>query len=216
MRAFFILGHRMSVTSYSTTASSNTTVGGVDIGENCSPANVNDAVRAVMADIATGIDNGDFASTSGLQAEDATLTALAGVTTAADKLIYATGVDAFSTTDITAYGRTVLGLASAAALRSNIGAVGIDSASLTANGYIKLTNGFIIQWGTATANSNGTTTVSFPTAFSSFSTPLVSGARTQSNAQDNNPAIQSAGLTSFTIYSAADQSLSVWWISVGV
>ena len=206
----------MSVTSYSTTAASNTSVGGVDISENCSPANVNNAIRALMADIASGIDGGDFATTSGLQAEDATLTALAGVTTAADKLIYATGADAFSTTDITAYGRTVLGLASAAALRSNIGAVGIDSSSLTANGYIKLTNGFIIQWGTATAASNGSTTVNYSTTFSSFSIPTVSGARTQSNAQDNNPAVESAGLSSFTVYSAADQSLSVWWISVGV
>lgn len=205
----------MAVTDYSVTAASNTSISGIDISENCSPANINNAQRQLMADIAQGIVDGDFATTSGLQAEDATLTALAGVTTAADKLIYATGVDTFSTTDITAYGRTVLGLASAAALRSNIGAVGIDSSSLTANGYIKLTNGFIIQWGSAVAAANGTTTVNYSTAFADFSIPIPSGARTQSNAQDNNPATESAGLTSFTVYSAADQSLTFWWVAVG-
>ena len=206
----------MAVTDYSVTAASNTSISGIDISENCSPANLNNAQRQLMADIAQGIVDGDFATTSGLQAEDATLTALAGVTTAADKLIYATGVDTFSTTDITAYGRTVLGLASAAALRSNIGAVGIDSASLTANGYIKLTNGFIIQWGTGTSSGNASTTINYPTAFSNFSIPLADGARSQSNAQDNNPDTESAGLTSFTVYSAADQGLPIWWIAVGV
>ena len=55
------------------------------------------------------------------QALDATLTALAGVTTAADKLIYATGADAFAVTDFPAYGRSLAASASAAAARSTLG-----------------------------------------------------------------------------------------------
>jgi uncharacterized membrane protein len=62
----------------------------------------------------TGLD----AALAAKQALDATLTALAGVATAADKLIYATGSDAFSTTDITAFARTVLATANAAAARA--------------------------------------------------------------------------------------------------
>ena len=38
--------------SYSTTAINNTTVGGVNIAENCPAANINNAIRAIMADAA--------------------------------------------------------------------------------------------------------------------------------------------------------------------
>lgn len=58
---------------------------------------------------------------AGKQPLDATLTALAGVTTAADKLVYATGADAFSTTDLTPFGRSLLDDADAAAGRSTLG-----------------------------------------------------------------------------------------------
>lgn len=52
---------------------------------------------------------------------DATLTALAGVTTAADKLIYATGVDAFGVTDLSAFARTFLDDAAATNVLTTLG-----------------------------------------------------------------------------------------------
>jgi hypothetical protein len=52
---------------------------------------------------------------------DATLTALAGVTTAADRLIYATGADTFTVTTFTSFGRSLVDDADAAAGRTTLG-----------------------------------------------------------------------------------------------
>lgn len=44
----------MAVSDWSTSASENVTVGGINIGENCARGNVNDAIRAVMAEAKAG------------------------------------------------------------------------------------------------------------------------------------------------------------------
>lgn len=54
------------------------------------------------------------------QALDATLTALAGVTFAADKALYSTGADAFATFDFSSYMRGLMGSADEAALKTAI------------------------------------------------------------------------------------------------
>lgn len=55
------------------------------------------------------------------QPRDATLTAFAGVTVAADKLIYGAGADTFGTSDLTPAGRALLDDADAAAQRATLG-----------------------------------------------------------------------------------------------
>lgn len=50
-----------TVSDWSTTAASNTDVGGVDLAENSMrPRDVNNAIRTMMAQVATGIDNSEF------------------------------------------------------------------------------------------------------------------------------------------------------------
>lgn len=73
---------------------------------------------------------------------DATLTAIAGVTTAADKMIYATGADTFATTTVSAFARTVLDDANAATVRTTIGAQALD-ADLTAIAGLAGTSGLL-------------------------------------------------------------------------
>jgi hypothetical protein len=66
------------------------------------------------------IETAVAANTAGLatkQPLDATLTALAGLTVAANKGIYATAADAFATFDLTAFGRSIGSAADAAAAR---------------------------------------------------------------------------------------------------
>ena len=55
------------------------------------------------------------------QAKDATLTALAGVNTASNKLIYATDADTFTTTDLSVFGRSLIDDADASTARSTLG-----------------------------------------------------------------------------------------------
>ncbi len=67
----------------------------------------------------------------GKQPLDATLTALAGIATAADRLIYAIGQDKFQVTPLTAFIRTLLDDADAAAARLTLGAAPLESPSFT-------------------------------------------------------------------------------------
>lgn len=43
----------MAISSYSTTPASNTSISGINIAEGCAPSGINDAIRQMMADIAT-------------------------------------------------------------------------------------------------------------------------------------------------------------------
>lgn len=97
---------------------------------------------------------------------DQTLTALAALATAANKLIYATGPDTFSTTDLTGFARTLLDDADAATMRGTLGIQTYNfTSSLSTSGYQKLPTGLIIQWGPWTTVSGATTDVTFPITF---------------------------------------------------
>jgi hypothetical protein len=133
------------IVELATTAETTT---GTDTTRAVTPAGVAAAINALVAgapgllntldELAAALgDDPNFATTitnslANKQPLDATLTALAGVTVAADKLIYATGADTFTTTDLTATGRSLIGQASMVAARVALGAPGRVSAALPA------------------------------------------------------------------------------------
>jgi hypothetical protein len=89
------------------------------------------ATLDTLAELAAALGNdANFATTvvtalGGKQPLDATLTALAAMTTAADKLIYATGVDTFATATLTPLARQLLAAKSPATARSVVRATGL-------------------------------------------------------------------------------------------
>lgn len=75
-----------------------------------------------MATLNQGTNTGEFRTNSQNDARfqplDQTLSALAGLVTSADKLVYATGVDTFALADFTAFARQLMACADAAAVRA--------------------------------------------------------------------------------------------------
>ena len=89
-------------------------------------------------------DDPNFATTmtnalAGKQPLDATLTALAALATAADKLIYATGSDTFATATLTAFACSLLDDTSAATARGTLGAIAATNyATASTGGTVKM------------------------------------------------------------------------------
>jgi len=124
-------------------------------------ANVSDALDQLDSDI-------DGLSAI-YQPLDAGLTSIAGLTTAADKMIYTTAHDVYTTTDLTTYARSLLDDADAPTARATLDAVGGRSA-LTLNNIPKVdANGDLVDSSVTDDGStvtfsgnvtiNGTTTI---------------------------------------------------------
>lgn len=104
-----------------------TALAGLTTGNNLLPYfnGVDSAATTAITTFARSLlDDADAATartTLGAQTLDATLTALAGLATAADQMIYSTGVDTFAMASLTPYGRSLLDDADATAARSTLG-----------------------------------------------------------------------------------------------
>lgn len=83
-----------------------------------------------VGDGGTGSSNASGARTNlglvigtNVQAEDAGLTSIAGLTTLADRMIYTTASDTYAVTTLTSFGRSIIDDANAAAVRTTLGSV---------------------------------------------------------------------------------------------
>jgi len=131
----------------------------------------------VMSGDATMLDTGAITLTDGnstrtnlglaigsdVQAYDAGLASISGLTTAADKMIYTTGSNTYAVTDLTATARTLLDDADTSTMRTTLGlAIGSDvqahdSDLDTLAGLSKADNNFIVGSGSAWVVESGTT-----------------------------------------------------------
>ena len=138
---------RDKISEWSSTAGSNTDVGGININEGCPPATINNALREIMAqvkDFSTGYDNDNFV-VGGNFTVDGTTT-LTGVPT---------GPTAVAGTNTTQ-------LATTAFVQTKVGTVGTMAAQNS--GAVNITGGTIagttINSITVGSNGGGTKTVS--------------------------------------------------------
>lgn len=95
---------------------------------------------------------------------------------------------------------------------ANLASQMFGTRSLAGTGWYTFPGGFKVQWGTATA-AGGDTTITYPSAFTSFSRPVVSG-NDGLGIQDN-MGVFSAGASSFVVRNGSG-STPIWWIAVGV
>ena len=89
-----------------------------------------------------------------------------------------------------------------------------------ASGFKRYADGTYEMWGSMTANGDGSTTFNYTTidariSLVSYSRAVVSGGKQDAGAQDNDPFVSACTTTGFTVFSARDESNTVFFTARG-
>jgi len=110
------------------------------------------------------------------------------------------------------------GANSAAAALAALGALSIAASTLSANGYVKFSNGLHLMWGSANlpANTAGTA-VTFPVGVSlSVFSRVVGSGGVFTNEDRNTPFVLSCSTTGFVADNNKPDIVTFFWIGVGI
>jgi hypothetical protein len=222
----------MALGDWSSTAASNTSVGGVNIAEGCPAAGVNNALRAIMADVAGGINLSTlatFLASSSLANARTALGVSEGTTSSnnfaalsntANSAPLMTGADAWTTYTVSTFARTLLDDGDAATARDTLDALGLTSATFGANTIdLRLTLGngdtLCIVGGSGTLAGNSTTTVSFGVTFNPAPVAIVNGGSTNISNEGDVHNAGAATTTGISIANSAPSSDGYTWLAIG-
>lgn len=229
----------MGLFDWSTDANANTSIDSVNIAENCPPGGINNAIRAVMANVRSAFSSG----LSGFLSGSAALPIASGGTgqTTPEAVRTAFGIGSMgqqNSNSVAITGGTISGLTTALAIAS--GGTGQTSAVAAINalgglrllefinaptGRIKIalpgySDALVIQWGSSTASQDSSTAVTFPYTYTQWvkGGPFAVAKSGQvSNSQNVGLADGSLSLSGFSIWCADDNSYSaIPWIAIGV
>lgn len=222
----------MAFSDWETVAASNSTTLGVNIAEGCPAANINNALREIMAQTRSAIHPtlDAFLSSTSLSSARSALGVSGGstssnnfgaLTNTANKVPYMTGSDNWATADFTSFGRSLVATGNAAAALALLGiSSGGGSSSISASGgYIVLPFGstnFKFVWVDGTAAGETSTSISYPSAFSSWSRAICTGGTSSPTAEQNNPFVASTSTTAANIYNSRAASIPVTILAWGV
>ena len=150
------------------------------------------------SDASTARTNLGVAIGTNVQAYDAGLQSIAGLTTSANELIYTTAADTYTTTSLTSYGRSLIDDADAATARSTLGLGTLATQNGTFSGTTSGTN-----TGDQTITLTGDVT---GTGTGSFATTIVSNAVTTAKILNSNITTDKIANDAVTAAKLADNS----------
>jgi len=93
----------------------------------------------------------------------------------------------------------------------------LGTSSISANGYSRLPNGLLLQWGTsASINQDSSGTVTFPVAFTTLYNIQITGRQNINTGSGGSDTISAQSTTQFTIAHGADGTSTFYWMAIGV